>query len=619
MHSDTNGRTKSNNSPSDNNPNETVILIDSDKEEDASIREANLPVRLYPDRRVGRRRDALNRFVRSGSRSRNSQRTHITASSERPDFQANNDDITIIREVGRFFGDDGPIDPSAHYVDLDQEPGSETLETPRTIQVDNTNGYLNDNGNNNESDDGLTIVEERTTRPRVTLNLPGGERLEVTATTTDIPIRRSFEFQEDLGASRRQLLRRSATRARNLFVDRSDENDEDWTDDTHNLPEAIQRARRESRMRMSRRIAERQRRVQQQRVSSDENISTSIRLQSIRERIQSYTPDIRSAFHRAESLHEFRSILQNVAPITLQECEEELMALFTEFRNQLLQNWAIDRVRNTQEEALRLHREALERQERTAGRVFHRGTLRESITNYLNFNGEDGFLSRLWSGPALSDADEERHTQNIIDMIQEREERERDVVMKNLMNKTRAQQEEFEARAASLPEGYSASFDTTPKMKLDITKNGKEETIIVTDDDLAKTLEDIPVCCLCGAELGVGIPDDFTGISQKDRGVSFEGLVSKYKFHCPYQTLARPSMLDRDLSKRTFIASCGHAFCGRCFARIDNAKKKSKMPKKKLAQLKGSAHPDNYGPKLCPADSCKKLIRSRGRLKEVYF
>lgn len=53
MHSDTNGRTKSNNSPSDNNPNETVILIDSDKEEDASIREANLPVRLYPDRRVG--------------------------------------------------------------------------------------------------------------------------------------------------------------------------------------------------------------------------------------------------------------------------------------------------------------------------------------------------------------------------------------------------------------------------------------------------------------------------------------------------------------------------------------------------------------------------------------
>lgn len=213
MHSDTNGRTKSNNSPSDNNPNETVILIDSDKEEDASIREANLPVRLYPDRRVGRRRDALNRFVRSDSRSRNSQRTHITASSERPDFQANNDDITIIREVGRFFGDDGPIDPSAHYVDLDQEPGSETLETPRTIQVDNTNGYLNDNGNNNESDDGLTIVEERTTRPRVTLNLPGGERLEVTATTTDIPIRRSFEFQEDLGASRRQLLRRSATRA----------------------------------------------------------------------------------------------------------------------------------------------------------------------------------------------------------------------------------------------------------------------------------------------------------------------------------------------------------------------------------------------------------------------
>ena len=395
--------------------------------------------------------------------------------------------------------------------------------------------------------------------------------------------------------------------------------DRDWTEHTHSLPETIQRARRESHMRMNRRIAERQLMAQQQRISRDENTSTSFRLQSIRERIQSYTPDVRSAFHHAESLHEFRSILQNVAPVTLQECEEELMALFTEFRNQLLQNWAIERVRNTQEEALRLHREALERQGRTTGRNFHRGVFRESIANYLNFNGDDGFLSRLWSGSVLNDADEERHTQNIIDMIQEREERERDVVMKNLMNKTKAQQEEFEARAASLPEGYSASFDTTPKMKLDIMKNGKEETIIVTDDDLAKTLDDIPVCCLCGAELGVGIPDDFTGMSQRDRGISFEGLVSKYKFHCPYQTLARPSVLDRDLSKRTFIASCGHAYCGRCFARIDNAKKKSKTPKKKLAQLKGSAHPDNYGPKLCPAESCKKLIRSRGKLKEVYF
>ncbi|CAI4058401.1 hypothetical protein N7582_001098 [Saccharomyces uvarum] len=623
-------RTKSDHTPSVSHPDNSVILIDSDKEEDASIREANLPVRLYPDRRVGRRRDALNRFIRSDTTDATPQRIGTTLRSDGPDTQNDIDDVTIIREVGRFFGDDGPIDPSALYVDLDQEPGSETVETPRIIQVNNTNGYLNENSNennndnDNDNDDGLTIVEERTARPRITLNLPGGERLEVNATPRDIPIRRSFEFQEDLAASRRQLLRRSAARARNLFVERSDEddeNDEEWTENTNDLPETIQRARRESHMRMSRRVAERQHRIraQQQRMVSNENMGTAIRLQSIRERIQAYVPDIRSAFHHAESLHEFRSILQNVAPVTLQECEGELMALFTEFRNQLLQNWAIDRVRNTQEEALRLHREALEGQERVAGGALHHGPYRESISSYLNFNGEDGFLTRLWGGPVLNEADEERHTQNIIDMIQEREERERDVVMKNLMNKTKAQQDEFEERAANLPEGYSASFDTTPKMKLDIMKNGKEETITVLDDDLAKTLEDVSVCCLCGVELGVGIPDDFVGMSQKDRGISFEGLVSRYKFHCPYQTLARPSVLDRDLSKRTFVASCGHTYCGRCYARIDNAKKKSKSPKKKLAELKGSAHPDNYGPKLCPADSCKKLIRSRGRLKEVYF
>ena len=204
-------------------------------------------------------------------------------------------------------------------------------------------------------------------------------------------------------------------------------------------------------------------------------------------------------------------------------------------------------------------------------------------------------------------------------MIQEREERDASSRTKKLNEVTKKQQQKYINKANSLPEGYSSSFNTSPMMSMTLENNGAEEKVMVTDDEAAKSYEDIPVCVLCGTELGLGIPSDFKGISDKDKGVSFEALQSKYKSLCPYQTLARPTDVDRDISRRTFISSCGHAFCGRCFVRIDNARTMSTKLKNKLKGLKGPSHPDNYGPKQCPAAGCRCILRKRGMMREVYF
>lgn len=56
-------------------------------------------------------------------------------------------------------------------------------------------------------------------------------------------------------------------------------------------------------------------------------------------------------------------------------------------------------------------------------------------------------------------------------------------------------------------------------------------------------------CVLCGVELGVGIPNDYFCITEEDKSLTFEDLVTMYDYHCLYQSLYRPTQLDRDLSK----------------------------------------------------------------------
>ncbi|CAR25654.1 ZYRO0A04994p [Zygosaccharomyces rouxii] len=591
-----------------NGRDEDPIIIESDQEEDQRIRDDARPIRLHPDGRIHRPRDGLNRFV-------NSEGTNV-ATTRSQDNGGSDDEVAIVGEINNTRGnEEGPIGSDAEYVDLDADNG------PQVIEVNDNNR----NNNENSDDDGLVIVQERTTAPRVTLNLPGGESLQIDASPTDRPYRRSFEWQQQ-DRTRRQAMERSARRASRLLFHTSDDDDDDsgnGTVENGRLPPSVLQLRRQEEERS--RLRNITRRRDQMRSDAMQGNPVLMRL---RERIDSFPPDVRSAFVHAQSLYEFRSILQSVAPLTLQECDNELVPLFTEYRSRMVQNWATNRVQSNQQESRRLNEENHERQRRLWHNRRHfrihmgvGGGFGESLANYIlmNANGMGSNDAAWLYNGYVGDMDEEESTQSIVSMIQEREEREHDSRTKKYMEKTQDQQQSYVQRAMELPDGYSASFDTEPKIKLDIVRDGKEETVVVKDDSVSDQWQEVPVCTLCGVELGVGIPDEFEGITKMDRGVSFECLVYKYQFHCPYQTLARPSQLDRDLSRRTFVAPCGHTYCGRCFARIDNARGKSRMAKRKLAQLKGSAHPDNYGPKICPAKGCKSPIRTRGKMREAFF
>lgn len=211
--------------------------------------------------------------------------------------------------------------------------------------------------------------------------------------------------------------------------------------------------------------------------------------------------------------------------------------------------------------------------------------------------------------------DDERRTQSIINFIEQRENRERNIKIQKLKEKSEPIKQKFINSANDMEKSSEFTSNFTTFISTKETKDNNNNNNNSNKYDLI-----VPSCVLCGVELGVGIPDNYYGIAEEDRSLTFEDLVTKYGYHCPYQSLYRPTQLDKDLSKRTFISkNCGHLYCGRCFARIDNAKRKSKLSKKNLSELKGPSNPNNYGPRMCPAKNCTTIIRVRGRLKEVYF
>lgn len=239
----------------------------------------------------------------------------------------------------------------------------------------------------------------------------------------------------------------------------------------------------------------------------------------------------------------------------------------------------------------------------------------EGVDDY-DFNFEFGFgFNETTNQRNYYQEDDERRTQNIINFIEQRENRERDIKIQKLKEKS----EPLRQKIIDSANDMEKSGEFTSNFTL-FTFNEESKDNSNNDNNNDKYYSIVPSCILCGVELGVGIPSSYTGIAEEDRSLTFEDLVTKYGYHCPYQSLYKPTQLDRDLSKRTFISkNCGHLYCGRCFARIDNAKGKSKLSKKKLAELKGPSNPNNYGPRVCPAENCTTIIRAKGRLKEVYF
>ncbi|CDO92852.1 unnamed protein product [Kluyveromyces dobzhanskii CBS 2104] len=599
-----------------------IIEIDSDPELDAQIREEYAPRRLIPDRRRNRPRDHLSRFISSADNSNNSTEA---GALERTDT----DDLEITAEVS--LRPDGPINDDAEYINLDNyRPSGNGI-----VVVDHREG-----------DDDLMLVEEHineSNRP-VLLQLPAGQTLEVNAAWNELPVGRSFQNQVYRNPNHLQRLRRHIGRTTAMFMgdyNRAGAGDSDSSDtDADYIPLDIVNERNQYTV---------QRRIREQR----ERQSHMQRLQrAADESIDSLDPDLRSLFFESQSLSRFREGLArfNFPPARLEQLYEQ----YRDFRARAMQSWAEGRRTRS---ATYSNRNGL-RPQRARGATQQNiprgsnGDLREEaiyqqmlfgmpdddndMDESNNFPGTAHSLQRIISNTMnrrfgnlpfgassefglFEDGDDAANTELIIRMIQEREERDANTRTKKLNEVTKSQQQKYIDKANTLPEGYSASFNTAPLMSMTFENNGKEETVMVTDDVAAKTCVEIPVCVLCGIELGVGIPDDWKGVSAEDKGVSFEALQSHYKFHCPYQTLARPTQIDKDLSRRTYVSSCGHTFCGRCQVRINNARDISAKEKNKLKNSQGPSHPDNYGPKKCPSEGCNSNLRKKGIMREVYF
>lgn len=556
-----------------------VILIDSESEEEPQTLQEN----------THRRAERRNRMITSPNPNGLSTGTE-----------------SVSRDSSERINSISPVGSSADYIDLEIEPVGENDEEQEDMIV-----YDERQSNPREAeDDELILVQEQTRLPTIQLNVPGRDPMRIRATEYDTPIRRSFERQANgrqlrhsTRSTRRQPMRWSARRANHI----NSQLNSYERDDTGFRASILLRNH------------------------PNRGGNHDPAFAQIQRRLESYPPDIRSAFIHAQSINEFSSIIESNDPLTWQDCRNELERLFMDYRR-IMSRRAAHASQGIQ--GIQGRRSPPQAASRNMGFLRSLGPLGvrigigsgvgESLTHYLLDPSAYGYGSfNMIAGAAAfeEEMEEEARTQSILNAIQEREEQERDATTKANMQKTRQQEENLIEKCRQLPEGYSASFDTRPTtLRVEQLEDGNKQTIVVEDESAIAKFEEIAACTLCGVELGVGLPTDFTGVSAEDGELPFDELMEKYDSRCPYQSLPKVSDVDRALAKKTFVAPCGHTFCGRCVVRIENARSQSKLSKKELARLKGPFHPDNYGPKACPATLCKTNLRSaRSKMIEAFF
>lgn len=118
-------------------------------------------------------------------------------------------------------------------------------------------------------------------------------------------------------------------------------------------------------------------------------------------------------------------------------------------------------------------------------------------------------------------------------------------------------------------------------------------------------------CELCGVTLGEGIPGDF----KPDIKYSKKLLIYSAENNClaPWFCFKQLTDTDKDLSKRVFIAKCGHLYCGRCIKNIGN------RPRIKRGQPLDIDNPNIYAPNHCIATECNTKFRGKNVFTELYF
>ncbi|RLV95772.1 E3 ubiquitin-protein ligase complex SLX5-SLX8 subunit SLX5 [Spathaspora sp. JA1] len=120
------------------------------------------------------------------------------------------------------------------------------------------------------------------------------------------------------------------------------------------------------------------------------------------------------------------------------------------------------------------------------------------------------------------------------------------------------------------------------------------------------------VCELCGTVLGEGIPEDFSGDPEYNE--NFEKFTNQYQVQAPWFCTYPMTQVDKELSKRIFVAKCGHTFCGRCVKNIGNRPRRTKATRSGLTIL----NPSIFAPFKCPESKCNKKFSGKS-FTEIYF
>lgn len=185
---------------------------------------------------------------------------------------------------------------------------------------------------------------------------------------------------------------------------------------------------------------------------------------------------------------------------------------------------------------------------------------------------------------------DEEIDQGILNLIERREEAERDrVISKNLLA-VEGVEKDLNQRLENLPQPFTST--------------------IKEDEDY--------VCPLCNVVLGEGIPELFVGNKQK---LELSDLQSSNDCKAPYEAMNLVTDADRDLSKRVFVSTCGHTYCGRCvrnFSSVKSHLKNSKFVKKRKTE-NDIENPFVYAPSRCTVDGCNATMVAKKRFHEVYL
>lgn len=123
------------------------------------------------------------------------------------------------------------------------------------------------------------------------------------------------------------------------------------------------------------------------------------------------------------------------------------------------------------------------------------------------------------------------------------------------------------------------------------------------------------LCELCGVVLGEGIPADFKPDPNYDDELPVH--AERFRVQAPWFCIRQCFDMDIQLSKRVFMAKCGHTFCGRCIKNIGNRPPGRRSKKKEELSI---LNPQISAPRKCPAPECGSTFnKSKRTFTELYL